>query len=153
MSFQLMQASLCLYCHQKGQSCLPLWWWLRFPVCYLHCNNAYVAIWQSKPGIWSGGKPIMPLQKITSIQLDQVPELADPAELLQAQEGRGDTEAGAAHWDASRSEPCFCMQLHHCSDSLLLELPCDSSESVPLMIAPDNDMWFLRKMSIVVTLR
>lgn len=39
----------------------------------------------------------MPLQKITSIQLDQVPELADPAELLQAQEGRGDTEAGAAH--------------------------------------------------------
>lgn len=39
----------------------------------------------------------MALRKITSIQLDQVPELADPAELLQAQEGKGDAEAGAAH--------------------------------------------------------
>lgn len=39
----------------------------------------------------------MPFQKIASIQLDQVPELADPAELLQAQEGRRNAETGAAH--------------------------------------------------------
>lgn len=39
----------------------------------------------------------MPLKKITSVPLDRVPELANPAELLQTQEGRKDMEAGAAH--------------------------------------------------------
>lgn len=39
----------------------------------------------------------MPLQKITSVASDRVPELAGPAELLQTQEGRKDMEAGAAH--------------------------------------------------------
>lgn len=72
---QLMQDSLYLYCHQKGQSCIPLWSWLCFPVCYLHCSNTNDAIWRGKPWIWSGGELILLLQKINRVQLDKVPEI------------------------------------------------------------------------------
>lgn len=134
---RLMQDSLCLYCHRKGQSCILLWSRICPSVCYLHCSNTDDAIWQGKPGIWSGGEPVLLLQKINWVQLElKVPELAESVELLKAQgrQRRCGGRSSPLNLQPSGSELCFCVQLHHCSEPLLLKLPCDSSESLPVMM-------------------
>lgn len=151
-----MQASLCLCCHQKGQSCIPLWSRPCLPVCYLHRSNTDDAIWQGKPGSWSGGEPVMLLQKINRLQLDKVPELAESVELPQAQ--------GRQRRCGGRSSPlksqriravflCAAAPLHHLTAGTALWQLWECPSNDDLLVTPDRSTWFLREISVVVTLR